>query len=62
MKRFRFQLQTVHNMRETHRDEAERNLAAAAARLRPPPTTRRSRTPLDGDGRNIRRDVAHRRA
>lgn len=33
MKRFRFQLQTVHNMRETHRDEAERNLAEAAAQV-----------------------------
>lgn len=33
MKRFRFQLQTVHDIRETRRDEAERNLAEAAQQV-----------------------------
>jgi flagellar export protein FliJ len=31
MKRFRFSLETVHNLRELRRDEAERQLAQAAA-------------------------------
>ena len=33
MKRFQFSLQTVHNVREIRRDEAERALAAVAAEL-----------------------------
>lgn len=33
MKRFRFQLQTVHDLRETRRDEAERSLAEAAQQV-----------------------------
>lgn len=33
MKRFQFSLQSVHNLRQLHRDEAERDLARAAAEV-----------------------------